>query len=200
MTAAVSALKRGEVIVFPTETLYGLGADALNFSAVEKVFHLKGRDPDNPFPVLVADLAMVDSLVAAISPLAKLLMTRYWPGPLTLVLPARTEIPCALVNSRGGIGVRLSSQPLATELVRLLGHPLTGTSANPSGQPGALTIVQAKNYFSEKISVYVDGGALHSRTGSTVAAIEKDRLRIIRDGEISREALADAVGKGVIEL
>jgi len=200
LTAAVSALKRGEVIVFPTETLYGLGADALNFSAVEKVFHLKGRDPNNPFPVLVADLAMVDSLVAAISPLAKLLMTRYWPGPLTLVLPARTEIPCALVNSRGGIGVRLSSQPLATELVRLLGHPLTGTSANPSGQPGALTIVQAKNYFSEKISVYVDGGALHSRTGSTVAAIEKDRLRIIRDGEISREALADAVGKGVIEL
>ena len=200
MTAAVSALKRGEVIVFPTETLYGLGADALNFSAVEKVFHLKGRDPNNPFPVLVADLAMVDSLVAAISPLAKLLMTRYWPGPLTLVLPARTEIPRALVNSRGGIGVRLSSQPLATELVRLLGHPLTGTSANPSGQPGAHTIAQAKNYFSEKISVYVDGGALHSRTGSTVAAIEKDRLRIIRDGEISREALADAVGKGVIEL
>ena len=200
MTAAVSALKRGEVIVFPTETLYGLGADALNFSAVEKVFHLKGRDPNNPFPVLVADLAMVDSLVAAISPLAKLLMTRYWPGPLTLVLPARTEMPRALVNSRGGIGVRLSSQPLATELVRLLGHPLTGTSANPSGQPGAHTIAQAKNYFSEKISVYVDGGALHSQTGSTVAAIEKDRLRIIRDGEISREALADAVGKGVIEL
>ena len=200
MTAAVSALKRGEVIVFPTETLYGLGADALNFSAVEKVFHLKGRDPNNPFPVLVADLAMVDSLVAAISPLAKLLMTRYWPGPLTLVLPARTEIPRALVNSRGGIGVRLSSQPLATELVRLLGHPLTGTSANPSGQPGAQTVAQAKNYFNENISVYVDGGALHSRTGSTVAAIEKDRLRIIRAGEISREALADAVGKGVIEL
>ena len=200
LTAAVSALKRGEVIVFPTETLYGLGADALNFSAVEKVFHLKGRDPNNPFPVLVADLVMVDSLVAAISPLAKLLMTRYWPGPLTLVLPARTEIPRALVNSRGGIGVRLSSQPLATELVRLLGHPLTGTSANPSGQPGAQTVAQAKNYFSENISVYVDGGALHSRTGSTVAAIEKDRLRIIRAGEISREALADAVGKGVIEL
>ena len=200
LTAAVSALKRGEVIVFPTETLYGLGADALNFSAVEKVFHLKGRDPNNPFPVLVADLVMVDSLVAAISPLAKLLMTRYWPGPLTLVLPARTEIPRALVNSRGGIGVRLSSQPLATELVRLLGHPLTGTSANPSGQPGAQTVAQAKNYFNENISVYVDGGALHSRTGSTVAAIEKDRLRIIRAGEISREALADAVCKGVIEL
>ena len=98
LTAALTALKRGEVIVFPTETLYGLGADALNFSAVEKVFQLKGRDPDNPFPVLVADRAMLDSLVAEISPLAELLMARFWPGPLTLVLPARDDIPRPLVN------------------------------------------------------------------------------------------------------
>jgi L-threonylcarbamoyladenylate synthase len=200
LAAALAALKRGEVIVFPTETLYGLGADALNFSAVEKVFQFKGRDPDNPFPVLVADRAMLDSLVAAICPLAELLITRFWPGPLTLVLPARADIPRPLVNRQGGIGVRLSSQPIATEMVRLLGHPLTATSANPSGQPGAHTVAEAKKYFAEKISIYVDGGELHSPTGSTVATIEKDRLKIIRAGEISREVLEDAVGKGVIEL
>ncbi len=199
LTAALTALKRGEVIVFPTETLYGLGADALNFTAVEKVFQLKGRDPDNPFPVLVADRAMLDSLVAAISPLAELLIKRFWPGPLTLVLPARADIPRPLVNRCGGIGVRLSSQPIATEMVRLLEHPLTATSANPSGQPGAHTVGEAKKYFAEKISIYIDGGELQSPTGSTVAAIEKDKLRIIRAGEISREALEDAVGKGVIE-
>jgi L-threonylcarbamoyladenylate synthase len=199
LTAALTALKRGEVIVFPTETLYGLGADALNFSAVEKVFQLKDRDPDNPFPVLVADRAMLDSLVVEISPLAESLMTRFWPGPLTLVLPARAEIPRPLVNRQGGIGVRLSSQPIATELVRLLGRPLTATSANPSGQPGARTVAQAKSYFAGKIDIYLDGGELNSPTGSTVAAIEKDKLRIIRAGEISREVLEDAVGKGVIE-
>ena len=200
LTAALAALKRGEVIVFPTETLYGLGADALNFSAVEKVFQLKGREPDNPFPVLIADRAMLESLVAEIFPLAELLIKRFWPGPLTLVLPARADIPRPLVNRRGGIGVRLSSQSIATDMVRLLGHPLTATSANPSGQPGAHSVDEAKKYFAETISIYVDGGELQSPTGSTVAGIEKDKLRIIRAGEISREVLEDAVGKGVIEL
>ena len=199
LTHALAALERGEVIVFPTETLYGLGADALNFSAVENVFHLKGRAPDNPLPVLVADRAMLDSLVATVAPLAEKLMAHFWPGPLTLVLPARDDIPRPLVNRQGAIGVRLSSQPIATELVRLLGHPLTATSANPSGRPGAHTVLEAKNYFSAKITIYVDGGELISPTGSTVAAVEKDKLQIIRAGEISREALEVVVGKGVIE-
>jgi L-threonylcarbamoyladenylate synthase len=199
LTNALAALKRGEVIVFPTETLYGLGADALNFSAVENIYQLKGRDPDNPIPVLVADRVMLDILVAETTPLAEKLMAHFWPGPLTLVLPARNDIPRPLVNRRGGIGVRLSSQPIATELVRLLGHPLTATSANPSGQPGAHTVLEAKNYFSAKIAIYVDGGALTSPTGSTVAAVENNKLRIIRAGEISREALEVVVGKGVIE-
>jgi len=199
LTAALTALQGGEVIVFPTETLYGLGADALNFSAVEKVFQLKGRDADNPFPVLIADRAMLDSLVAEISPLAELLMTRFWPGPLTLVLPARADIPRPLVNRQGGIGVRLSSQPIATELARLLGHPLTATSANPSGQPGAHTVAEAKIYFAGKIDIYVDGGALNSPTGSTVAEVVHDRLTILRAGDISRQALEAVVGKGVIE-
>jgi len=199
LTAALTALKRGEVIVFPTETLYGIGADALNFAAVEKVFQLKGRDPDNPIPVLIADRTMLDSLVGEITPLAELLISRFWPGPLTLVLAARADIPRPLVNRQGGIGVRLSSQPIATELVRLLGRPLTATSANPSGQPGAHTVTQAKNYFAGKVDIYVDGGELHSQTGSTVAAVAKDKLRIIRAGEISRQALEEAVGKGGLD-
>lgn len=199
LTRTLAALNRGEVIVFPTETLYGLGADALNFAAVEKVFQLKGRDPNNPFPVLIADRAMLEALVADVSPLAEKLMQHFWPGPLTLVLPARADIPRPLVNRQGGIGVRLSSQPIATELVQLLGHPLTATSANPSGQPGAQTVSQAKDYFTGKIDIYVDGGVLNSATGSTVAAIEHDKLRIIRAGEIRPDALEAVVGQGVIE-
>jgi L-threonylcarbamoyladenylate synthase len=198
LTQALAALQCGEVIVFPTETLYGLGADALNFTAVEKIFQLKGRDPNNPFPVLIADRAMLDSLVSTVSPLAEKLMLRFWPGPLTLVLPAREDIPRLLVNRQGGIGVRLSSQPIATELVRLLGRPLTATSANPSGQPGAQTVAQAKDYFGGKITIYVDGGRLHSATGSTVALVDNDRLTIIRAGEVGRQALEDVIGKGVI--
>ena len=197
LSDALAALKRGEVIVFPTETLYGLGADALNCSAVEKVFQLKGRDPNNPIPVLVADRAMLVSLVTQLPPLAEKLMAHFWPGPLTLVLPARAEIPRPLVNATGAIGVRISSQPIAAEIVRSLGRPLTATSANPSGQPGARTVKHAKTYFFGKIDIFVDGGELASFTGSTVAAVSGNKLRIIRVGAIANCELEKVTGTGV---
>ena len=139
--------ERGEVIVFPTETLYGLGADALSFAAVEKVFQLKGRDPNNPIPVLIDGRDMLGAVVADIPPLAETLIARFWPGPLTIVLPARKDIPRPLLNSNGGIGVRLSSQPIATQIVKALGHPLTATSANPSGKAPARTLDASKKIF-----------------------------------------------------
>ena len=198
LATAVAALRRGDVIVFPTETLYGLGADALNFNAVEKVFQFKGRDPNNPFPVLVSDRSMLNSLVATVTPLADKLMAHFWPGPLTLVLPARKEIPAPLMNSSGAIGIRISSQPIATAIVRMLGRPVTATSANLSGQSGAQTLAQARTYFAGKIDVFVDGGALTSATGSTVIAVAEQEISVIRAGEISISQLQSAVGEGVM--
>jgi L-threonylcarbamoyladenylate synthase len=197
LAAAVAALRGGDVIVFPTETLYGLGADALNSSAAEKVIQLKGRDPNNPFPVLISDRSMLDLLVATVTPLADKLMRHFWPGPLTLVLPARNDIPRPLMNSTGGVGVRISSQPIATAIVTMLGQPVTATSANPSGQPGAQTLAQAQNYFADRIEVFVDGGALTSATGSTVAAVTEREIKMIRAGEISIAQLQNVVGEGV---
>ncbi len=198
LAQAVAALNRGGVIVFPTETLYGLGADALNSAAVEKIYRLKGRDPSSPIPVLVADQKMLLSLVGAIPVVAGKLMERFWPGPLTLVLPARKEIPKPLLNAAGGIGVRISSQPIATRLVKALGRPLTATSANPSGQAPARTVEVARNYFAAKIDFYVDGGALASKSGSTVAEVVGHRIRIIREGEIGKTSLEQIIGKGVV--
>lgn len=192
--SATAALKRGDVIAFPTETLYGLGADALNPTAVEKVFQLKSRASQNPIPVLVADREMLLSLVVTIPSLAEKLISRFWPGPLTIILPARSDIPRPLINGSGGIGVRISSQPIATELVKVLGRPLTATSANPSGRPPARTVQQAKDYFSDQINIYVDGGKLASKTGSTVVEILGDALRIIRAGDIDRSILEDLLG------
>ena len=193
VAAAVAALKRGEVVVFPTETLYGLGADALNEAAVEKVFRLKGRNPDNPIPVLLADREMLKALVAEVPALAEKLIASFWPGPLTLVLPARKDVPRPLLNSTGGIGVRISSEPLATGLVRALGRPLTATSANPSGKPPARTVQQAKNYFAGAIDLFIDAGELISRTGSTVVEIRANAINIIREGEIGKSELQRAV-------
>jgi len=195
IASAVAALKRGEVIVFPTETLYGLGAQALNQAAVDAVFRLKGRDPSAPIPVLVSDQAMLDRLVATITPMARQLMHHFWPGPLTLVLPARANIPKPLLNSCNGIGVRISSQPIAMELVQALGEPLTATSANPSGAEPARTIAQARSYFSDSVKIFVDGGVLGSKTGSTVAEVQGEKLKIIREGEISRATLESVLGR-----
>jgi L-threonylcarbamoyladenylate synthase len=196
--AAVAALRRGKPIVFPTETLYGLGADALNVAAVEKIFQLKGRDSNNPIPVLVADNTMLRALVAEVSPRAEQLMASFWPGPLTLVLPARKDLPRPLLNSTGGIAVRISSQPIATALVKALGRPLTATSANPSGKIPARTVEQATKYFAGQIEIFVDGGELTSKIGSTVAEISGDTLKIIRSGEIGKTQLQRVVGNGKV--
>jgi L-threonylcarbamoyladenylate synthase len=198
LTEAVAALGRGEVIAFPTETLYGLGADALDGTAVEKVFQLKGRDAANPIPVLIADRAMLSRLVSQVPPLADTLIARFWPGPLTIVLPARPEIPRPLVNTTGGIGLRVSSQPIAAELVQGLGRPITATSANLSGQPAARTVAEARRYFSEVIDVFVDGGTLVSKTGSTVVEIVSERIKIIRQGDIARAKIEEVVDGGRI--
>jgi L-threonylcarbamoyladenylate synthase len=190
---AVAALRRGEVIVYPTETLYGLGADALDAAAVEKVFQLKGRDPDSPIPVLIADREMLRALVAEVPALAEKLIAAFWPGPLTLVLPARKNLPPPLVNRSGGIGVRISSQPIAARLLEALGRPLTATSANPSGKAPARTVVDAQRYFAGRIEVFIDGGPLTSKSGSTVVEIVGERIKIIRAGDIGESELRRAV-------
>jgi L-threonylcarbamoyladenylate synthase len=192
---AIASLKRGDVIVFPTETLYGLGADALNPAAVEKVFRLKGRNPDTPIPIIVADQAMLKGLVEKIPPIAQKLMEQFWPGPLTLVLQAVPGTPKQLLNGTGGVGVRISSEAIATQLARQLGRPLTATSANPSGQQAASTIEQAQSYFAGEIEIFLDGGKLPSKTGSSVVEVIDDCIKIIREGEISVAQLEASIGR-----
>jgi L-threonylcarbamoyladenylate synthase len=199
ISRAIASLQSGNVIVFPTETVYGLGADALNHEAVEKVFQLKGRKPENPIPIIVADQTMLRGLIDNIPPIAEKLIDQFWPGPLTLVLQAGPDTPKQLLNIRGGVGVRISSQPIATQLARELGRPLTATSANPSGKPAASTIEQAKNYFAGEIGIFVDGGKLPPKIGSSVVEVIEDRIKIIREGEISVSQLAASIGEKNIQ-
>lgn len=193
---AVDALKCGEVIVFPTETFYGLGADAFDKAAVGRVILLKGRNPENPIPIIVADKEMLMEVVKDIPPTAQSLMDRFWPGPLTLILPAKNNVPAPLQNRDGGVGVRISSHPVATRLARELARPLTATSANPSGKEPARTIGEAISYFSEKLKIFLDGGRLEGKRGSTVVEIVQGKLRIIREGEIQSRELRKVLAAG----
>jgi len=186
---ALAALKRGEVIVFPTETFYGLGADAINSAAVEQVVSLKGRRLESPVAVIIADSEMLEQIVTEVSPLALKLIERFWPGPLTLILPAKKDLPAPLINRDGGIGVRVSSHPLATRLARGLGRPITATSANPTGKEPARSVAGALGYFSGRVEIFLDGGRLQGKIGSTVAAIVDRRLKIIREGAIPADEL-----------
>ena len=135
---AVEILKRGGVIAFPTETFYGLGADARNEAAIDKIFGIKGRDFKNPILVVIGDVGHLEAFAADIPEGARKLMDRFWPGPLTIVFRAASIVSPKLTAGSGKIGIRLTSHPIAREISKRLGGPLTATSANLSGYAGVL--------------------------------------------------------------
>jgi len=136
---------------------------------------------------------MLLCVVTAIPPLAQSLIDQFWPGPLTLVLPGSPGLPKPLLNRRGGVGVRVSSHPMAQRLVSDFGRPITATSANPSGKNAARTAQEVRGYFGTSLPVILDGGVLHGKKGSTVLEVDKDQLRVIREGEIALAALQEAL-------
>ena len=180
--------------MFPTETVYGLGADARSAAAVDHLVAVRGREESKPILVLVRDLAMAETVAAEISPAARRLAARFWPGPLTLVLPARAGLPAALTAGSGTIGVRAPGHPLAAALVGGLGAPVTAPSANPPGAEPPRRLAEARAYFGERVAVYLEGGVLRGGA-STVAAIEGERVRILRPGLVSEAELRAALAE-----
>lgn len=191
--AGLKALKAGQAIVFPTETFYGVGVDATNPRALDRLFELKGRDPDKPVALIAADLEMVIRVVKEVPPAARRLARVFWPGPLTIVLPARADLSPALTNHEGGVGIRISPHPIALELTRRLGSPLTATSANLAGEPPARELIQAWEAFGSAIAAYVDGGTLSGSMPSTVITVADGRISILRAGAIPEDRLNQAL-------
>lgn len=178
--------------MFPTEGLYGIGCDALSPTAVARLVAVRGRDGDKPLLVLVSDLTMARTLVATMPAPAEGLARRFWPGPLTLVLPAREGLPPALTAGSGTIGVRAPGHPVAAALVGAFGRPVTAPSANPPGAEPPRTVGAARGYFGDRVAVYLDGGALPG-TPSTVAAVDAAGVRVLRAGAIPDAALITAL-------
>jgi L-threonylcarbamoyladenylate synthase len=188
MDAALVTLRRGGVVVYPTETLYGLGVDATNPSALHRLVTLKVRQAGKPISVLVSDAEMLNGIVVEIPKAAGRLMHAFWPGPLTIVLRARAEVSEVLTAGSGTIGVRISSHPQAAELVRRLGRPLTTPSANPAGARPPVSVEAARAYFGDQVDVYVDAGTLPGEPASTVVEMTGE-LRVVREGAIPESAL-----------
>ncbi|HEV8438476.1 MAG TPA: L-threonylcarbamoyladenylate synthase [Methylomirabilota bacterium] len=183
---AVAVLRGGGLVAFPTESFYGLGADALNPQALTRVFSVKGRPESKPLLVLVASPAMAETLVSEIGDGPRALMARHWPGPLTLVLRAAPGVPSALTAGTGTVGLRMPGHPIALDLVRAAGFPVTAPSANPAGQAAPTTARMVREYFEGGgIDLVLDGGPTAGGPPSTVADCTVWPPRVLRQGPVS---------------
>ncbi|HEV7987608.1 MAG TPA: L-threonylcarbamoyladenylate synthase [Candidatus Binataceae bacterium] len=193
---ALAALAAGEAIVYPTETFYALGVDALSSPALERLFAIKGREPGKPVALIAAHTAMAFALAREVPAAARVLAEAFWPGPLTLVLPARDGIPTALIGDDGGVGVRVSSHPLARALATAFRGPLTATSANLAGEPPAVEPAAARRALGDKVKVLVEDGRLAGGAPSTVVSVDRSGMRVLRQGAVNERQLAAALKGG----
>jgi len=191
----LSFLRSGGVIGFPTDTAYGLGADPFQESAIRRIFEIKGRPESKPILVLVDSMDMLQQVVDSsnVSDIAGLLASRFWPGPLTMILPALGTVPRLVTAGTATIGVRWPVAGFATQLVRALGRPITATSANKSGQPSTATADQVRAQLGMDLEMLIDGGVLTAPQGSTLIDLTQTRPTIVREGPVSRMALAEAL-------
>lgn len=193
IAAAVAALRAGEVVVYPTETFYGIAADAFAAAALERIFAIKGRDAAKTIALIAHDTPSAFAIAREVPAIARRLAVAFWPGPLTLVMPARSDIPDVLVGPDGGVGVRVSSHPIARALAHGLGRPITATSANRSGEPPARAIVEARAALGDKVKVFVEGGKLTGGAPSTVVQCDRDGWRLLRAGAVSVDEIEAAL-------
>lgn len=180
---AAAVLESGGIVAFPTETFYGLGVTALDGAAVRRLFALKGRPESRPILVLVDDPARIERF-AVLTPAARELILRHWPGPLTLVLPARALVPTELTAGTATIGVRQPGHPVARALAAALGGPVTAPSANLTGAPPPTTAPEVLRVFDGRIDLVLDGGATAGGPPSTVLDVTVDPPRVLREGAV----------------
>ena len=190
VTAAVSALQSGELVVMPTDTLYGIAADAFSPMAVNLLLAAKGRGRDMPVPVLVGSWRTLDGLVDELGPLARRMVETFWPGPLTLVVRSAPSLAWDLGETRGTVAVRMPLQPVALEILTQTG-PLAVSSANRSGMPPAVDAADAERQLGESVRVYLDGGPVGDPVPSTIVDLTGDHARVLRVGALEVERLRE---------
>ncbi len=195
---AIEAVRRGGVVVFPTETVYGVGADAFNRRAVRKIFEVKGRPADNPLIVHVCSMEQVENVAREISDDAKKLMDAFWPGPLTVVLPKREEVPAEVTAGLDTVAVRMPSHRVALKLIEGCETPIAAPSANIAGKPSGTKAEHVMQDFYGKVDVIIDSGDTPLGLESTVVKIEKDRVVVLRPGFITPEDIESVIGKKAV--
>ncbi len=195
LNEAAKALSEGELVAFPTETVYGLGANAYHEKAVRSIFDAKGRPADNPLIVHIAEIAMLNNLVSEIKPHVRKLMDTFWPGPLTLVLKKSSRVPMVTTAGLDTVAVRMPNHPVALELIRRSGVAIAAPSANRSGKPSPTLAQHVLEDLNGRIAWIIDGGPCEIGLESTVLDVTEETPVLLRPGGITLEMLEQVVGK-----
>lgn len=188
---AVRLILDGKVVAFPTDTFYCLGADPFNLAAVSEVYRIKGRTSDRPLPLLVASLDQASDLTADPPALFFKLAEKFWPGPLTLVVPASRQIPLKVTGNTGRVGLRWPRAPLAVALIAAAARPLTGTSANLTEHPACATAEEVDEQVGTVLPLILDAGPAEGELASTVVELVGEQPRILRQGPVSEDQLKE---------
>ena len=194
---AARILAGGGVIAVPTDTLYGLAADALNHEALERVFRLKGRSKGAPFPLLLAGPEGLSECAVDVPDVAWDLAERFWPGPLTLVLKKADRIPAAVSAGGYTVALRVPRYDLTTGIIGELGNPISGTSANRSGEPPATTADEVRRAFGDELDLVVESTSQIAGLASTVLDLSLDAPKILRQGAVTADEIEAAIGRSV---
>ncbi|GAA4619806.1 L-threonylcarbamoyladenylate synthase [Saccharopolyspora hordei] len=193
LAAAAGIVRAGGLVVLPTDTVYGIGADAFDANAVRALLAAKGRGPDMPVPVLVGSWSTVDGLVMSVPQQARTLIEAFWPGGLSLVLPQAPSLNWDLGETRGTVNLRMPLHPVALDLLREVG-PMAVSSANRSGQAPASSVAEAREQLGDSVQVYLDGGPSGEPVASTIVDLTQGAPRILREGAVSRAELSEVLG------
>ena len=196
---AAEWIKKGELVAIPTETVYGLGANGLDETAVAKIFEAKGRPQDNPLILHICDAKQMDLFCHSIPKAAYDLADTFWPGPLTIVLPARPAVPKRTTGGLNTVAVRCPDNDVTREIIRLSGCPIAAPSANISGKPSTTTAQHVLHDHDGKIAAVVDGGPCRVGVESTIVDLTEERPRLLRPGGITPEQLLEILGDLVVD-
>jgi L-threonylcarbamoyladenylate synthase len=193
---AAFLMQQGQLVCFPTDTVYGIGAAASNEDAIRKLYAVKGRTPDKPLPLLIAHPNDARHF-AEVTPAAKSLIARFWPGALTIVMRKVDGFRSAALARQPTVALRVPDHDVPREIARMLGEPLTGTSANRSGSRPPLSAAEVAFSLGDMVSLVVDGGRAEGGVESTVVDVSGGAPVIVREGAVSREELESALGRAV---
>ena len=189
---AAAAVRRGKVVAIPTDALYTLVADPFNLRAVTGVFQAKGREPNRALPILIRDSMMAEELASELNNRFFILARRFWPGPLTIIVPAAAKIPLKVTGNTGRLALRHARSPVADRLIALLNQPLISTSANISGHPTCHSGIDVFGTMDGRVDLVLDGGRC-SGEGSTTVDITEPYWRMIKEGAVSEKEIAECL-------